>query len=578
MLKQYNIRYCVLSAGSRNVPFVHSVEEDPFFNCFSVVDERSAAYFALGLAQETNEPVIISCTSSTATCNYWPAVAEAYYQGVPLVVLTSDRDPNMLGQWEDQMIDQVGMYDRHVRKSVNLPLSVDLEEDKIYCERLLNEALLELDHHRKGPVHINIPMRGYNSNFHTSKLPSIRKIERIDLLRERKKLDIYHKVLVNSERILVLIGQQNSLSNELKKSIQEFYKKYNCAIVSEYMGNSGLDFCINSTLGMETRLLSIDKFEEFKPQIVITFGGNIMQGIKTLLRSSNSGYEHWSIQEDGKVIDLFKNLSVIFECSPLEFFSSFNNYPNKTNNNKMYDSIIRTYCDSLYIPRDIAFSGLFAVREIVERIPANSILHLSINDSIRLANYFKLNSNVHVYANIGTYGIDGCLSSFIGQSVASGKLSFLIIGDLSLFYDMNALRIKHIKNNVRIMMINNQGGSEFYYNGSVINSASDLHTTARHNNEAKGWVKSLGFKYISANDFVSFKKGLNEFMVAESDEPIFFEVFTEMKSDAKVIHEIYYKNQIVDVKTGTIKYGKKLIKSIVGEDVAYKLGKALKKD
>lgn len=122
LLKEYGIRHLVLSAGSRNVPFVHSVEEDPYFTCYSVVDERSAGYFALGLAQELGEPVVISCTSSTATCNYWPPVAEAFYQDVPLVVLTSDRNPAMLGQWEDQMIDQVGMYDRHVRKSVNLGL------------------------------------------------------------------------------------------------------------------------------------------------------------------------------------------------------------------------------------------------------------------------------------------------------------------------------------------------------------------------------------------------------------------------------------------------------------------------
>ena len=139
LLKKYGITHCVLSAGSRNVPFVHSIEEDPEFHCYSVVDERSAGYFALGLAQELNQPVVISCTSSTATCNYWPPVAEAFYQGVPIVVLTSDRDPEMLGQWEDQMIDQVGMYDRHVRKSVNLPI-INNHDDEIYCQRLVNEA------------------------------------------------------------------------------------------------------------------------------------------------------------------------------------------------------------------------------------------------------------------------------------------------------------------------------------------------------------------------------------------------------------------------------------------------------
>ena len=180
LLKKYNIKHCVLSAGSRNVPFVHSVEEDDFFKCYSVVDERSAGYFALGLAQETNEPVVISCTSSTATCNYWPAVAEAYYQGVPIIVLTSDRNPSMLGQWEDQMIDQVGMYDRHVKKSVNLPIINDVD-DEYYCERLLNEALLELNHNGTGPIHINVPMKSYNNSFNIKTLPEVKKIERITL-------------------------------------------------------------------------------------------------------------------------------------------------------------------------------------------------------------------------------------------------------------------------------------------------------------------------------------------------------------------------------------------------------------
>ena len=181
LLKQYGVKHCVLSAGSRNVPFVHSVEKDDYFKCYSVVDERSAGYFALGLAQELNEPVVISCTSSTATCNYWPAVAEAYYQGVPLIVLTSDRDPRMLGQLEDLMIDQVGMYDRHVKKSVNLPI-INNKNDEIFCVRLLNEALLELNHNNSsGPIHINVPTDTYNRTFNVSTLPNTKKISRVEI-------------------------------------------------------------------------------------------------------------------------------------------------------------------------------------------------------------------------------------------------------------------------------------------------------------------------------------------------------------------------------------------------------------
>lgn len=577
MLKQYNINQCVLSAGSRNVPFVHSVEEDPFFQCYSVVDERSAAYFALGLSQEKNVPVVISCTSSTATCNYWPAVAEAYYQGVPIIVLTSDRDPNMLGQWEDQMIDQVGMYDRHVRKSVNLPLSVEAEEDQIYCERLLNEALLELDHHGKGPVHINIPMRGYNMEFHTAKLPCVRKIERVEILREADRVKELSNKLSQMDRILVAIGQQTPFSEELKKAITVFHDKYNCAIVSEYMGNPGLDYCINTTLGTEPRFLSKSSFEAFKPQVVITFGGNIMQGWKVFLRSCEGECEHWSIQENGSVVDMFKKLKVILESTPEDFFNIMSSIQTNIRNKNNYENLIRKYCESLKIPEKLPFSGFYAIKEMVEKIPKESILHLSINDAIRITNYCKLDPSVHVYANIGTYGIDGCLSTFVGQSVCTSGLSFLIIGDLSFFYDMNALRIRHIRNNVRIMMINNHGGSEFYYNGSVVNKSSDLHTTARHNNAAKGWAESLGYEYLSATDYDSFQNGLHTFMKSNTSKPIFFEVFTEMKSDAEVIHNVYSKNQNLDLMSGTVNYGKKIIKSIIGNDAAHKLGKVIKR-
>ena len=221
--QKYGIKHCVLSAGSRNVPFVHSIEEDPDFHCYSVVDERSAGYFALGLAQELNEPVVISCTSSTATCNYWPPVAEAFYQDVPIVVLTSDRDPEMLGQWEDQMIDQVGMYDRHVRKSVNLPIIHD-HDDEIYCQRLVNEALLELNHHGTGPVHINVPMKSYNNSFNIKKLPEVTKFERLCLDSEKALWDTKIETLKKAKRILVTCGQNSYASPDLKKSLSEFFK------------------------------------------------------------------------------------------------------------------------------------------------------------------------------------------------------------------------------------------------------------------------------------------------------------------------------------------------------------------
>lgn len=574
LLKKYGIKHCVLSAGSRNVPFVHSIEEDPDFHCYSVVDERSAGYFALGLAQELNEPVVISCTSSTATCNYWPPVAEAFYQDVPIVVLTSDRDPEMLGQWEDQMIDQVGMYDRHVRKSVNLPIIHD-HDDEIYCQRLVNEALLELNHHGTGPVHINVPMKSYNNSFNIKKLPEVTKFERLCLDSKKALWDTKIETLKKAKRILVTCGQNSYASPDLKKSLSEFFKKYNSTISVEYMSNVDLEEGLNLNVCMDARYVTNKKVKELLPDIVISFGGNIFSGIKEQLRKFDGEFEHWLIQEDGRVVDLYKSITTIFECKPEYFFQYCVESAGTAENDLVYHKEMKQYVDSVAYP-DFPYSHVYAIKEVVEKIPSDSILHLSINDSIRIANFFKLNPNIKTYANIGTHGIDGCLSSFLGQAAAVDKPSFLVIGDLAFFYDMNALRLRHIGNNVHILLINNEGGSEFYFNHMWKNNASDLHTTARHHTKAEGWVRSNNFIYLSAHDKESLGAALQEFMRDDLDAPVFLEVFTEMKADSDVIYDFFDLSRPRDVQSETIRRSKEFIKATIGQEKAQKIAGFLK--
>lgn len=576
LLKKYGIRHCVLSAGSRNVPFVHSIEEDPFFHCYSVVDERSAGYFAIGLAQELNEPVVISCTSSTATCNYWPAVAEAFYQNVPLIILTSDRDIAMLGQWEDQMIDQVGMYDRHVKKSVNLPI-VKTDNDFIYCQRLVNEALLETNHHGKGPVHINIPMESYNNSFNIHTLPEVTRIERLEIEDDTRKWDEKVDKLKRCERVLLVCGQNSYVSQELQKNINHFFRNYNVSVTIEYMANIEGEGIINTSVCMDTRYITEKKFKEFLPDIVVSFGGNIMSGVKNMLRKFAGKFEHWLIQENGQVVDVFKSITTIFECTPEYFFKYFNNKAGEgTLNSLVYHNSIKSYAENVTLP-DFNFSNVYAIKELVERIPTNSILHLSINNSIRITNFFKLQPGVKVYANIGTHGIDGCLSTFLGQAAVSAKLSYIVIGDLAFFYDMNAMRIRHIGNNVRILMINNEGGEEFYYNGVWKNESSDLHTTARHHTDAAGWAKSTGFEYLSIRDKHQMQEALIKFLSNDSEKPIFMEVFTEMKNDSDIIYDFYDLSRPRDIQSETIRRSKEFIKSTIGQEKAMNIAKLFKK-
>lgn len=576
LLKKCGISHCVLSAGSRNVPFVHSVEEDPFFKCYSVVDERSAAYFALGLSQQIHEPVLISCTASTASSNYWPAIGEAFYQGVPIIVLTSDRNPSMLHQWEDQMIDQVGMFDRHVRKSVNLPLIND-QDDWLFCQRLVNEALLELDHNGTGPVHINVPMKDYNNSFEFTQLPQVTKIDRIGFFSDSSLWNAKMMQLLNSKRILVTCGQNSYVPSELNSALSEFFQKFNVAISVEHMSNIDCDGSILTTVCMDGRYINNKKFKDFLPDIVISFGYNISQGLKEKLREYCGQYEHWSIQPDGQVVDMYKSITSVFECPPTYFFDYFNKCTeNSVKNDFQYYTDLKKYADSVIIP-DFKFSQVYAIREVVEKIPSGSILHLSINNAIRITNFFRLKPRVKVYANIGTYGIDGCLSSLLGQAAASEELCFLIIGDLAFFYDMNALRIRHVGSNIRILMINNQGGGEFYYNGSWRNESSDLHTTARHHTKAEGWVKENDFTYLAAHDEKSFKDSMDIFMNKDVKTSVFLEVFTEMKNDSDIIHEFYNLSRPKDSKEELIKKGKEMVRSVLPVNAARTIKEILKR-
>ncbi len=575
MLKKYGIRHLVLSAGSRNVPFVHSVESDPFFKCYSVVDERSAGYFAIGLAQELNEPVLISCTASTASCNYYPPVAEAFYQNVPLVILTSDRNPEMMGQREDQMINQVGMFDRHVRKSVNLPL-INNKSNENYCERLLNEALLELNHNgTSGPVHINVPMDSYNRTFNVKVLPDVRKITRYSLSNKKEWEPLVEK-LVTSKKILVICGQKNNVSEELNNRIKDFFERFNCAVIVDHMSNVNFDNGINSIVSMDDNYINIPMINKLMPDVVISFGGQVFSGLKGQLRKNYDKFEHWLITEDGMICDLFRGLKNIFECRPEEFFEYFISNSSEQHQNDMnYYNQLNNYNNSIKIP-EIKYSSMYAIKNVVENIESNSILHLSINNSIRIANFFKINKNIKVYANIGTYGIDGCMSTFIGHSVASPeKKAFLIIGDLAFFYDMNSLRLNSIGDNAHILLINNHGGSEFYYNKTRVDELGDLHTTARHNTKAEGWVKENNFEYISASNKEEFDNNLNKFL--NSKNSILFEVFTEMSTDAQNIHDFYDYSKPHDIKTDLSRKAKEIVKKSFGQERAKKFIDAIKK-
>lgn len=545
LLKQHGIKHLVLSAGTRHVPLAHSVENDDFFKCYSVVDERSAAYFAIGLSKELNEPVAIACTSSTATCNYVPGIAEAYFQHIPLLVLTGDRDPHRLGQLEDQMIDQVDMYRNFCKKCVNLPV-VKSDDDIWYCQRLVNEAILELTRHGSGPVQINFPINQTIEEIADAsapELPAYNRIERIDLQSESAKWEELSSELKEASKILVVTGSGRRPDDKTVRALETFTKRYNAVIATEYLSNIDCEGAVNTYMIAEA--ISATVLREIKPDIVIFFGGNFVSRLKILLRNIKDTCVSWNINDDGIVVDPFQNLNKVIECSPFSFFDRMAELnPDGENNRVLYDELmaIDNAVKDEKIPEftqwQESLTAFSAMKLLSERIPEHSLLHLSILNSTRIMQMFPLAKDVDVYSNIGTDGIDGSMSTFFGQSFVTDRHCFLVIGDLSFFYDMNSIGIRHINKNVRILLINNSGGAEFYFSmGPQWLPNIDMHISAAHHKKAKDWVLSNGFRYISASDIDEYRKGLEEFMSDDEEGPVVFEIFTDKLKDVNMLKD-----------------------------------------
>lgn len=571
LLKAHNISHIVISPGSRMREFVIAVEEDSFFTTYNVTDERSASYFAIGISQELEVPVVIVCTSSTATTNYVPGVTEAYYQNVPILVLTGDRDPYMLGQQEDQMINQVGMYDRVVRKAVTLPI-VKNDFDKWYAERLINEAILELDHHKKGPVHINVPVPAipyWEKDSEITEYPLVKVINRYEINdKNEKKLEDLVNILCHKNRILVL-GGQNTTSFD-QKWLAEFYSIYNCIIHAEHMGNVNCEGVMNIA-GISEGVRN-DSWNEYLPDLVISFHGTfaISRNLKETIRRKPC--EHWLIDEEGNVVDAYRNLTTVFECKPNEFFKYFvNKAPSGKNNNKEYYNLWKNAISFVNVP-EFRFSNVYVIHNFLKVMPAHSNLHLSILNSIRLSQYVTLPEDTKTYANVGTDGIDGCMSTFFGQACSTERECFLVIGDLSFFYDMNSLRIKHNKSNCHILLINNHGGNEFYQQPIVPTTPQGL--GASHSNSAKAWAESVGFKYITANDKENFESQLQLFITPKQESPILFEIFTDQIIDRESVFELRGAYSRVFDKNAAVKDA---VKSLIGESSVKKIKSILGK-
>lgn len=537
LLKENGIKRVVLSPGGSDIPIIHSLECDSFFECHSVVDERSAAYYALGLSQETSETVACVCTSGTAICNYLPGITEAYYQNTPLVAITCDKNPYFQGQLETQKIEQTKAFNGVVKMCVDLPL-IKSADDEWLCNRLINEALLEVNHHGSGPVQINIPVLGDTSSYISGALPKERIINRINQPINEDTWNNYMLELTKKKRIMVVVGQNINFSIQMEKDMSDFFAKFNCIFAVEHLSNLNCEGKIYTYPITEMGGLN----EELIPDLVISIGNNLSSyQLKPFLRKNYQKMENWLIDPSGKVRDAYKSLTKIFECSIEQFFREIIKIPTKTKNDGNYYNAWNKYLAMVKIPQ-LPFSSMLVAEKLSKNLPEKAILHLAILNSTRLMQFFEIPHNVRVYSNVGALGIDGCMATFAGQAASTEEKAYLLIGDLSFFYGMNAAALKSIKNNVRIILLNNGGGSEFhFFMGKEVIPTIDQFICAKHGCKAEGWIKSLGYDYYSVKNEEELDFVIN-LMKEDSNNPIFVEVFTDMEDDAKKINKIYKDN------------------------------------
>lgn len=530
LLRAHGIRKVVLCPGSRNIPLVHTFSTHPDFECYAVTDERSAGFMAIGLSLQANEAVAVCCTSGTALLNLHPAVCEAFYQQVPLVVLSADRPGAWIGQMDGQTLPQPGVFGHLVRKSVHLP-EIQSAEDAWYANRLINEALLELYYRGKGPVHINIPISEPLFRFTTEQLPEVRKISRWQGGQVWSRLQ---EEWPRYRRCLVISGQ---LPPAEACACARWIPSDRVVWIAELLGNAPVASGVLRGADMALYTHSEEELQKLVPDLVITFGGHwVSKRVKQFIRTHRPR-AHWHVAPDGQVVDLFGALTEVIEAEPSDFWKMAAGVAHRPESE--YIQAWHQACACTTAPGR-EFAEVSAVQALLQALPGYSVLHLANSSVIRLAELCPLPEGVEVHGNRGTSGIEGSMSTAVGYAAASDKLNFLLIGDLSFFYDMNALWNSHLKANLRIAVFNNCGGSIFHsLPGLDMNAATSRFVTATHETSAEGWARSCGFRYLRAHDMASLQTVLKDFVAERSDMPVLLEIRTDAARDATALKAFY---------------------------------------
>jgi 2-succinyl-5-enolpyruvyl-6-hydroxy-3-cyclohexene-1-carboxylate synthase len=541
-----DILHIVISPGSRNAPLTIGFSAHSEIKTYSIVDERCAAFFALGIAQELQKPVAIVCTSGSALLNYYPAIAEAYYSKIPLIVISADRPKHLIDVGDGQTIRQENVFENHIVFSANLKaISVD-NKSNITNFNQVNQSLINTAINKaivnNGPVHINVPFA--EPLYETQKVFS----EEITVVAPKFNseninnlhFDEFLKKWNSAKKRMVLIGVNPP--NKIEQYFLDTLGKDNATIVfTESTSNTHHN---NFFPGIDKIIAPLNEAEflDLQPEILVTLGGLIVsKKIKVFLRKFKPK-AHYHIGKN-EARDTFFCLNYHFKVSENSFFNSFFEKVSLSESSYQRKWLLlkkdRNEKHTEYF-KSLPFSDFSAFRVILNKLPSSIIMHLSNSSTIRYVQLFDNNPKIIQYCNRGTSGIDGSTSTAIGHAVVSNKQNLLITGDLSFFYDSNALWNNNIPSNFRIIIINNSGGGIFrILPGDKESSDFEKYFETTHNLTAAHLCKMYGFTYCVANDENSLENELETFF-ENNNAPKLLEIFTPRKLNDTLLLD-YFK-------------------------------------
>ena len=538
---QHNVRTAIISPGSRNAPLIFAFVEHPEIECISIADERSAAYIALGMSLQSGKAVAIICTSGTAALNYAPAIAEAYYQNIPLVVITADRPAEWVDQADGQTLRQTGIFNNYIKASFDLPIETSNETDLTFCNRQVSAAIDTAQNFPCGPVHINVPLR----EPIYSALPEKHNVDRIirtvstqNTLTE-SALHELQNIWNKSVRKLIVFGVSKP-NAKLQKLAQSLAMHTDCVVLAENISNISGEGIITQP---ETFFASLnaDELKCFRPDLLITIGTSLIcKQLKLFLRENKTA-EQWQFHAAMPYIDTYRSLTKVITADACEVLSKMpSTNPQSTYNRQFATQMLKANALHEHFVNKNELSDMTAVARILKTLPSHYNLHLANSTAVRWTQLFAARTDIAFYCNRGTSGIDGSNSTAIGFAYAAKSPTLLLSGDVSFIYDNNAFWNNLEVPNFKIIVLNNNGGNIFRFIGdkALMEQSIDFFTTPTYT-RIELLLKAHGVNYIACNNFETLDSSLQELF--ESKTCTVLEIFTDADINTEN-YSGYFKN------------------------------------